>query len=144
MKRILLLLTLSVIVCSCATVDLRTPYSRYHGVVDYSSYLSRGFFITESNSVNFDYEPIGSITAVVQSGWEVLDRTNQRITSNDDVYGTYNKSKVKYGDYLSATLDDAIEELYTAAIALGANGVINFRITSTEGEYVASGMVIKR
>lgn len=144
MRKILLLIALSAIVCSCATVDFRTPYVKSHGVIDYSDYLSKGFFITESNSVNFDYEPIGSVTSVVKSGWEVLNQTKQRVTSVDDVYGSYNRSKVKYGDYVSATLEDAIEDLYSAAIALGANGVINFRVTSTEGEYVASGMLIKR
>lgn len=35
-------------------------------VIDYSRYTSQGFFITESNSVSFDYKPIGSVVTVVK------------------------------------------------------------------------------
>jgi uncharacterized protein YbjQ (UPF0145 family) len=124
--------------------DVRSPYLKYHGVVDYSKYMSRGFFITEANSVSFDYESIGSVTAGVESGWEILDTTTKTTTSKDDVYGSSTKTKIKYGEYIQAELDDAIEELYSTSIELGADGVINFSIRSSLGEYVVSGMAIKR
>lgn len=145
MKKILFFTFIVSILSSCATIpDSRNPYSRYHGVVDYSKYTAQGFFITESNSVSFNYQPIGSVTAVVQSGWEVLERTTKTSSSNDDVYGSSTKTKVKYGEFIRAELDDAIEELYFASKDLGADGIINFSISSSFGEYVVSGMAIKR
>lgn len=37
-------------------------------VLDYSRYTKDGFFITESNSVSFDYEPIASISVDMYDG----------------------------------------------------------------------------
>ena len=145
MKKILFFIFTVCVLSSCVSVpDSRSPYLRYHGVIDYSKYMSKGFFITEANSVSFDYEPIGSIAAGVESGWEILNHTTKTTTSDDDVYGSSTKTKVKYGEYIRAELDDAIEELYQACKELGADGVINFSISSSLGEYVVSGMAIKR
>lgn len=144
MRKILLIILTVFILSSCASIpDIRKPYIRSNGVVDYSEYTSRNFFITESNSVSFDYDPIGSVVAFVESGWEVLNRTTKTITSKDDVYGTASKEKIKYGDYVYAELNDAIEELYQVCKEMGADGVINFSYSSSDGEYVVSGMAIK-
>jgi hypothetical protein len=145
MRKIILVISALFILSSCASIPVnRVQYKRYHGAIDYSVYTARGFFITESNSVSFGYEPIGSVYAVVKSGWEVLNRTTKRNTSDDEVYGTSTKVKINYGEYINADLNDAIEELYLGCIELEADGVINFSFSEWDGEYVVSGMAIKR
>jgi len=59
-------------------------------MVDYSKY---DIFLTESNSVNFEYEPKGSLNAVVFSGTDeggANTNPSERIrkVGRDDVYGT--------------------------------------------------------
>lgn len=131
------------------------PYIQESGLLDYSKYSRKGFFMTESNSVSFDYTPIGSVTAKVNSGYEVMDvKTKEYI--DDAVYSSDPsiKSKVNYGKYIKATPDKAIEELYNRAVEHDANGIIGLSITpimeSTQQYgtvvtgYFASGMAIRR
>lgn len=141
MRKILFFIFAAFILSSCSS---RIPYVKYHSVIDYSEYISRGFFITESNSVSFAYEPIGSVVAGVSSGWEILNSTTETTTSDDNVYGTSSKTKIKYGEYVGARLDDAIDLLYKKCIELGADGVINFSFSSSGSECVVSGMAIKK
>lgn len=149
MKKILFISLIALLLSSCTT--LKPPYSRFSNTVDFSEYTRKGFFITESNSVSFNYDPLGSLTSVVQGGYEVLGR--ETISSNDEVYGT--NAKVTYGEFISASIDDALEELYNSARELGADGIINFKLTYYPPEYeknvlvryssyVVSGMAIKR
>jgi uncharacterized protein YbjQ (UPF0145 family) len=77
-------------------------YAEYSGTLYYDEFDD--FFITESNSVSFDYEPIGSVTAIAESG--------------------YLKRK-----YIRATANDALRVLYNEAEKNGANGIINLKIT---------------
>jgi uncharacterized protein YbjQ (UPF0145 family) len=87
----------------------------------------------------------------VQGGYEVLGR--ETISSNDEVYGT--NANVSYGEFIPASIDDALDELYNSARELGADGIINFKLTYYPPEYeknilvryssyVVSGMAIKR
>lgn len=149
MKKILFISLITLLLSSCAT--LKPPYSRFSNTVDFSEYTRKGFFITESNSVSFNYDPLGSLTSVVQGGYEVLGR--EAISSNDEVYGV--NAKVTYGEFIPASIDDALDELYNSARELGANGIINFKLTYYPSEYeknvlvrhssyVVSGMAIKR
>lgn len=149
MKKILFISLITLLLSSCAT--LKPPYSRFSNTVDFSEYTRKGFFITESNSVSFNYNPLGSLTSVVQGGYEVLGR--EAISSNDEVYGV--NAKVTYGEFIPASIDDALDELYNSARELGANGIINFKLTYYPSEYeknvlvrhssyVVSGMAIKR
>jgi len=83
---LLLLLTAS---CS-PSLYVTQAYRTSSVMVDYSKY---DIFLTESNSVNFEYEPKGSLNAVVISGTdEGGANTNHseriRKVGRDDVYGT--------------------------------------------------------
>ncbi len=149
MRKILFFFFTSLLLFSCATS--KPPYSRFSNTVDFSDFTRKGFFITESNSVSFDYDPLGSVTAVVQGGYEVLNQ--ETIKSSDEVYGT--NAKVRYGSFIPASVEDALDELYNSALELGANGIINFKLTYypskyegivliTPSSYVISGMAIKR
>jgi uncharacterized protein YbjQ (UPF0145 family) len=88
------------------------------------------FFITESNSVSFEYKPVGSITAVAESG--------------------YSSRK-----YVIASAQDALRVLYDEAEKNGADGIINLKITyewfyDKDGKIlaaksvIATGMAIRR
>ena len=150
MKKILPLLFVLLVATSCVT--FKTPYRSYSNAIDFSSYTRNGFFITESNSVNFPYEPLGSITSVVTSGYEVISG-NKAANPKDDIY-TQN-SKVKYGRYIDTDVNKALDELCNSARQLGADGIINFHseyvpakyqkgTSITPDSYIVSGMAIRR
>lgn len=60
MKKILSFGMLIALLSSCISLEQVTVTD----VVDYSAFTKKGIFVTESNSVNFDYEPVGSIISV--------------------------------------------------------------------------------
>lgn len=60
MKKVYLLFSVMLLVLA-ACQSLPTPKSNMV-VIDYAVLTNQGIFVTESNSVNFAYEPIGSIS----------------------------------------------------------------------------------
>ena len=112
----------------------KRAFTKVSSAVDYTKYSENGFFMTEANSVSFRYEPLGSITAIARSGYEVIG-SDDSSNFQDDTYGKPAK-KVKYGEYRSE---------------MGANGVINLKFTYLsqtnslipEG-WMVTGMAIKK
>lgn len=149
MKKFLFIALSAFLLSSCA---VKYSYKRYSNAIDFTDVTSAGFFLTESNSVSFPYDPIGSVSAVVESGYEVLGQ--QKNLSRDEIYG--NSDKIKYGKYKFAEPEDAISELIAAAQKLGANGIINLSLRYSSAiydkngniispsSYVVSGMAIKK
>ncbi len=128
MKHLSFIFSICLLFLSGCSIVPKYPYLETAVVLDYSEYTKNGFFMTEANSVGFDYEAIGSVSAKVQSGYEVL-RENLREVG-DDVYGKSTvKRSVKYGNYKQAYSDTAIEVLYNKAKDIGANGLINIKVT---------------
>jgi len=113
----------------------------YHvvsNIIDYSFFNEKNFFISESNSVSFSYNPIGSISTVVYSGKipNKQERGEKVLVkkSNDDIYpDVYDNKNVVWKD---ATINDALNEIYKQAISIGANGIINLKI-----EYIPGAMI---
>lgn len=152
MKRVLSIVFLVLLLASCST---KKSYVRVASAIDFSEYTRSGFFITESNSVSFSYEPVSSVAAFVEEGHEVLGlRTHVPIT-DDDVYRSSAKTKTVYGKYIGAYAQDALDELYIKAKEMGADGIINLKMTYTPyrikgsevlswESYYVSGMAIKR
>ncbi len=103
MNKIIYSFWLILVLNSCATLPI--PESRV-GVIDYMPLIKAGVFVTESNSVNFDYTAIGSIIATEKGGW---------INGN-----------LKRPDAQNA-LKNIIKELER----MGANGIINLNIISS-------------
>lgn len=149
MKKVLLILCVAVFVlASCA---VRTPYSVRSRVIDFTEITRTGFFITESNSVSFDYEQIGRVTTVAQSGWEVTGRRR----GADDIEPGATDTWARFGDYIYASPDVAIYELVQRARAIGANGIIDLSIEffpeiiqggaiRRHSSFVVSGRAIRR
>jgi uncharacterized protein YbjQ (UPF0145 family) len=119
-KMILIVAVLPLLFSSCVT----ERYTEISSVVDYSKYAKKGFFLSESNSVNFEYEAFGSLSVVVLSG------------------------KKQGEGYKVASSDDAVRLLYEKAKDLGVNGLINVKFdystVNKRSLVTASGMAIKR
>lgn len=81
------------------------PESRI-GVIDYTPLIKAGIFVTESNSVNFDYTAVGSIIATEKGGW--VD-----------------------GEYQRPSTENALKNIIKELESMGANGLINLSISSS-------------
>lgn len=132
---------------SCAPKIL---YTESIGFVDYSSYLSKGIFLTESNSVSFEYDAIGSVTVSVFSGNTVISQTQQ--VDKNDIYGEKTRISNKMG-WRAASPESALEAAVSQAVSKGANGLINIKISpatevysskTVRSGYLVTGMAIKR
>ena len=148
MKKLLLLIIPVLMLTGC--------YAKYEAVknayiLDYTEFTSKGFFITESNSVNFEYDALGSAAGVSYDGYEVIYKKDQM---SDDTYTRLTDIKVKYGKFIASKPIDALRELCIKVIEEGGNGVINVKIESTSRNipgtsnstygYIATGMAIRK
>ncbi len=135
MRKLFLFLLVVLFNCSCVTWNYEVNVS----TIDYAKLSnSKGFFISESNSVSFEYTPIGSISIECVSG-------------NDGVESELNWSTTKYKH---ASIEDGFKKLIQVSIEKGANGVINVQTKylpafNTKYAYypdriIVSGMMIKK
>lgn len=112
---------------SCTTLQLPAPPPpfAFAGIFDYSPLTSKGVFVTESNSVSFNYETIGSIYAESRGGW--INKT-----------------------YVEPSLDALYNEVLRQLGAYNANGIVNLRLNvsgSIGGQnkkYYLEGMAIRK
>ena len=132
--------------------SVKIPYRYSMSYIDYNTVSQQyGVFITESNSVGFDYQPIGSISLMERSGNEVKSSESE---AKDGVYSKSFITTVKYGDWIDASIDELLKIACQKAIEQGGNGIINMKIeylpstvvnnvVYSEG-YRITGMIIKR
>lgn len=123
MKKFLLLLLIGVSLSSCMTqLELPKP-SAYAGIFDYSPLTSKGVFVTESNSVSFDYETIGSLYAQSRGGW--IDKK-----------------------YSSPSLQALYNEVLSELGKMKANGIVNLKLfisgSGTSEMLSLTGMAIRK
>ena len=147
MKRLVLLFISAYLLTGCST--LRMPVQQYSSSIDYSKYLEKGFFITETKSVSFEYKPIASVYSVFKTGYEISNK--QPSGNKDDVFTGATPAVKTTNRIVSATISGVVEELYNKARSIGANGIVGLEIRNVnEGTgiigsgYEASGMAIKR
>lgn len=103
MDKTLIGILLILIFGSCGS--LPEPESRI-GVIDYTPLIKAGIYVTESNSVNFDYTAVGSIVATEKGGW-----INGRVKRPET--------------------QDALKNIIKELKRMGANGIINLNIISS-------------
>lgn len=137
-----------ILAASCAS-----PKPAYESIVTYIDYRAitsqTGVYLTEATSITESYEGLGSVTAVVQDGYKITNITQPNDTIFDSIYGQTvikKKSKVKYGNYINATPIEAVRLAANKAKSMGANGIINLKITTIPGErtsYIVTGMAVK-
>ncbi len=143
MKKLLTFASAALLLVSCASVQMPAPRS-YVSVIDYSALTGEGFFVTESNSVSFNYEPIGSIMVEEVGGW---GKIQPKDVGKDDAYSSRSGKNV----YLYPEMSDAFGTLKKQLAEMGANGIINLKVTTNYSQelnattsIVLTGMAIRR
>ena len=144
MKRLTLLLLTAISFSSCMSIRPATSTSSYS--IDYSKFADKGFFITESNSVSFNYTPLSSVYSSQTSGYELL-LVNGVVQKTSSYNGPAVPKTTK--TYIDASPEAVLSALYENAIKQGANGIINLNITSITSvsgrpTITATGMAIKK
>lgn len=123
--KIIFLALCCLLVSSCETVNI--PQSTVTLIMDYTPMTDKGIFVTESNSVDFDYVPLGSVVSV----------TN----------GAYRSSIETGTKYENVDLEKAFEEISKMLVVMDANGLINLKIESSFDDLMhymtVTGMAIR-
>ncbi len=147
--KFLKLLTLSVLCISSVSCTPKFSSKVYY--TDYQRYSDAGFFITESNTVSFDYIPVGSVvvrqTAGVMSDTEIISQNVPEKRGYDELYGELEKKRHSNSWKLPSDYT-ALDAVYKVAKEQNADGIINLKITMPEVNNAdiieLSGMLIKR
>jgi hypothetical protein len=134
-----LIIPLCLLLCSCSC-----KYELITRVIDYSKICdNKNFFLTESNSVSFEYKALGSISTECISG-------DKKMTKLDDaeVY------LVDVEKYKEASIEDAYKDLIKTAVEKGANGLINLQsryigaystnFSFFPSRWIVTGMMIRK
>ncbi|MDR1984271.1 MAG: hypothetical protein LBQ28_05545 [Prevotellaceae bacterium] len=137
MKKILVVFVFTALFVACSTIMPR--YSIISGTIDYSYFTKKGFFITESNSVSFEYTPVGSVFTTIYSG-ETNETGKRELVVKDDFYPY--KIYITSKKWKSADVDDALLEIYNQALNIGANGIINLKIQNITSSQQINGQSI--
>ena len=151
MKKVLLFVFAIGLLTSCATsaISYPEPYG-FSTFLDYSPLTNKGIYVTESNSVSFDYKILGRVSATEVSGWvkkeKELKVANKNKKNNvDDMYADVerNQSNGKYMR-MSPSLDAAMERMANTLKEVDANGIINLKIQWEPDRIIISGMAIRK
>lgn len=149
MKNTFLVIASTLLLASCATL-YRAPRS-YIGIIDYSPLTEQGIYVTESNSVSFDYKAIGSVYAEEVGGWV---RKDGKPESNDPKEPYYLFSSGKKKIYVLPDINSIFKKLVDQLKQSGADGIVNLKIESTieqdlatklpYDKIIVTGMAIKK
>lgn len=125
MNKLLLLLGVCMLFCSCAT----QKYSQTTYIADYRSYSAEGFTISPSSS-GFTYE-------------SVADFSIKFVVGKKKGYTNSSAQNSWEADIFNPGYDYMVSEMVKEAKSLGANAILNFRINIISGGYEASGFAVK-
>ena len=136
---------------SCASSWSGPKFSQRSYFVDYRQAADGKVFITESNSVSFEYAPVGSLLVEEIAGkfkeQKVLtDQQSYRKT--DPIYGDIDQSATK-SSYRTPSATSALDYAANCALQMGGDGIINLKMVSSMSNdkrpmLTITGMVIKR
>lgn len=145
-KNISYLLFYFLVLSACSVSNLPAPKSEID-MIEYSMLTKEGYFVTESNSVSFDYEAIGSIYAIEVGGWVSKDGRSESTDLKEKYYINSNHKQV----YQTPNLQKAYRNLANKLKSVGANGIINLKVSFTTDsaignpqKIVITGMAIKK
>lgn len=137
---------------SCAKVPMK--HATYF--VDYKEAGKGRVFISEANSVSFEYEPLGSVIVEEISGYKpkVKHRDLEKEQKLEPLYiGPSSDYVVEDDDdskYANANAQSALNYAVDEVIRMGGNGLINVKISTYYPEksnrrvVAVYGMAIKR
>ena len=141
----LLAFVLTLLVCSCAPKFSQSAY-----YVDYRPAYNMGVFVSESNSVSFDYEPIASLMVNEYNGEVTTEKRSYSYQKGEDIYGEPDIKVEKKTNWRSANFSSALTFAAQQCLDMGGDGLINLNfepIKDKDGVVVGvtvSGMVIHR
>lgn len=129
----------------------RAPMTHATYYIDYQEAGQGKVFITEANSVSFEYEPLGSILVKETSGVvKITVPTTEKDRDKDSLYDSGPSTKT-VTSYSKATAQTALNYAAQEAIRLGGDGIINLKLSANldnKGQKIetvtVSGMVIRR
>lgn len=135
--------------CMLAMVSCKSmlpQFTQKTYVLDYSEAGKRGVFLSEANSVSFDYEPVASIVVTSKDGYVQKPKVSKNY---DDISPM--ETKVSYKDeWQDATYAQTLDRAVQSCIELGGDGIINITFNvnyDSNGAVIGNtlrGMVIKR
>lgn len=151
MKKVILLFFTIGLFTSCTTPKIPEPYG-FSSFLDYSPLTERGIYVTESNSVSFDYQTLGSVAATEVGGWvrkkEVKEIKKIKETTKgreDDLYANVDRTQNPGKKvYVSPSLSGALKRMANTLKEVGANGIINLKVEMGSSRIVISGMAIRK
>lgn len=136
------LLTVMALLLCISCVPKHTVRAYY---LDYSHLTRLGIFVTESWSVPFDYDPVGSLFVEEYDG--AKENKNSISEKNKDLFAP---DLYKSGDsqnYVLSTPSSVLDSMAIMAKHIGADGIIGVKISpvkETTPGFAVSGMLIKR
>jgi hypothetical protein len=149
MKKYFIALSLIAMLTGCVTTKLPEPYS-YSSIIDYSALTEQGYFVTESNSVSFEYQGIGSVFATSVGGWTKKTTTKKRTDHDSGMYYSATESTTTKYYYVHPDINEAFNKLSRKLKELNADGIINLRFEfygngqDSQSKIAVTGMAIKR
>lgn len=126
------------------------------GCMDYQKIGHGKVFISEANSVSFEYTPIVSISVSELSGHVIKTKKAKANKPNinegvgDGIYYASEKDKTEYGDYREASYESALKRAVAICEDNGGDGIINLKYyrdydyDSHRWIITVKGMIIKR
>lgn len=117
---------------------------------DYTPYTSDGFFLTQLESVPFDYQALGSMEVVETSGNDKEFKQVKESKNFDDAIYNINGSSVGGKNWRWADEGSALSSLVKNAKTIGGDGIVALKFNnyidekSKAAKVSVSGMVIKR
>lgn len=162
MKKIVLLISIVLMLSSCAHLLLRIPETTNHYGVVLTKYSDSNFFITTDKEYKGKYTPVGILHTTISPeltpkfqlvgstfNWDgsyYVDYIPDSIKQNYTVCGSY--------FYKNINLKNCVEKFYEYSINIGADAIVNFSYNieyklnpEKDGLYpviTVSGFAIKR
>lgn len=135
MKKVLLAILCLASLSSCS---VKIPYVQEAYFTDYRIFMEKGFFITESDAVSFDYDAVGSMAIEQRAGHELI------LKKGDNFDSTYSSGLLekKWGKYKNVSLEGAMDYFYSEAKKKGADGTIKFKVETIFEGRTSGGMVV--
>lgn len=134
MKKTFIICLIAAALASCETP---LKFEQNYGFIDYAAFP--GMFLTESNSVSFEYLPVASLYAEELTGQ--FQGVKKKV-KNNEIYGE--EYEIVDGNNRYASPQSALAFAIERARDLGGNGIINLHIQRIDRGYSVTGMVIKR
>lgn len=149
MKKVLFLILAIGLFTACVTPKMPEPYG-FSSFLDYSPLTDKGIYVTESNSVSFDYKTLGSVSVTEVGGWvkkgkEPKATRESNKSRNDDMYvGLDRNQYTGKNAYVAPSFEMAMERMVNTLKEVGANGIINLKVQRESNRIIISGMAIRK